>query len=368
MRNDHQPASDKAVDSDSQLVEFAWQQIASIPREDAGSSDAATAAFNRHSLSPDSFMGYRLVREIHRGGQGVVFEAIQESTDRVVAIKVLRQGPFADRTELTRFEREIHVLSRLNHPNIVTIHDCSLSAGHSFLVMDYVRGRGLDQYLVDADHSREESLQLFMKICDAVHAAHLRGIIHRDLKPGNIRIDEAGEPHVLDFGLAKLTGANADDSSPQTMTLTGQFVGSMPWASPEQVTGQTNEIDLRTDVYSLGVILYQLLTGAFPYPVTGKARDVQDRIVNAPPMRPSSVRSVTGRIDGDLDTIVLKCLAKQPDRRYQSAGELAQDLRHFLAGEPIEAKRDSFVYVLRKQISRHWGATVVASNDGLTAS
>lgn len=314
----------------------------------AGPGTASSASF---TLPADSFAGYQVVREVHRGGQGVVYQAVQKSTKRKVALKVMREGPFATASELARFEREVQVLGRLNHPNIVAIHDSGTAAGCQFFVMDYISGQPLDIWMASGTHSVRETLTLFGKICEAVNAAHLQGVTHRDIKPGNIRIDDRGEPHVLDFGLAKVAGsltAPADNAG--MMTLTGQFVGTLPWASPEQAEGTPAKIDLRTDVYSLGVILFQMLTGKFPYEVTGNMRDVLDRIIQAPPVRP---RRLSKHIDDEVETIVLRCLAKEREQRYQSAGELARDIQHYLKGDPIEAKRDSLGYVMRKQLRRY---------------
>ncbi len=343
-------------------------------------------ASNTGSLPPsDSFPGYEIIHEIHRGGQGVVYLALQKATKRRVAIKILHEGPFAGTTGRSRFEREVQILGQLNHPNIVHIHDSGVATNGSFFyVMDYISGRPLDDLIegksaipAPQHHSgsgtgsraarksstasastaggawaTEDVLRLFIKICDAVNAAHLRGVIHRDLKPANIRVDQRGEPVVVDFGLAKVAipGMSPGDGDHPAMTMTGQFIGSLPWASPEQADGSPDAIDVRTDVYSLGVILYQLLTGKFPYSVMGNMRDVLDNILRAEPARPSSVGK---RVNGEIETIVLKCLAKDRSRRYQSAGDVARDLERYLAGEAIEARRDSAMYVLSKTLKRH---------------
>jgi tRNA A-37 threonylcarbamoyl transferase component Bud32 len=294
--------------------------------------------------------GYEIIKELHRGGQGIVYQAMQRSTGRKVAIKVVREGPFASRTERARFEREVEILAHLRHPNIVTIYDGGETAGQAYFVMDYISGHSLDQWLSKNKPPIRERVILFSKIADAVAAAHQQGITHRDLKPGNIRVDEDGEPHILDFGLAKA----ADSLDVSQMTRTGQFMGSLPWASPEQAEAVPEKVDIRTDVYSLGVMLYEALTGQFPYNVLGNMRDVLDRIMNAEPQRPSALCS---EIDRELETIVLKCLQKPRERRYQNGGELAHDIRRYLAGEPILARGDSVVYMVwtrgRRSVRRH---------------
>ncbi len=339
--------SNKPKSSELDLIAAARREAATLPHRGADSGPAA-----------DSFPGYELLGEIHRGAQGVVYRALQKSTQREVAIKVMREGPFAGPHDRARFEREVQILGQLKHPNIVAIHDSGQAAGHSYFIMDFIPGESLDLHMASDNMSVDDTLQLFGKICEAVNAAHLKGVIHRDLKPGNICIDPDGEPHVLDFGLAKLApdGLGAlqrgqpGGSSKQAMTLTGQFIGSLPWASPEQASGRPDQIDVRTDVYSLGVILYQMLTGRFPYEVIGNMRDVLDNILRAEPSRPSTLRR---QINNEVETIILKCLQKERERRYQSAGELSRDVRHYFNGEPIEAKRDSDWYVLSKTLRRH---------------
>lgn len=366
----------------------------SVPGGSASvSPDAPTAAESSHPSQPataalpgkDAFPGYEIQREIHRGGQGVVYLATQLATKRRVAVKVMHGGATVGSTGRARFDREVQLLGQLNHPNIVKLHDSGHTTdGSLFYVMDYVSGRALDEVLREQrreirlenststrarSRSRtkaeglrdvEDTLRFFAKICDGVNAAHLKGVIHRDIKPANVRVDQNNEPVLVDFGLAKVTAGVETDLDPSNpMTMTGQFIGSLPWASPEQAIGSGDAIDLRSDVYSLGVMLYQMLTGGkFPYQVIGNMRDVLDNIQRAEPARPSTVRR---QINDEIEMIVLKALAKEKERRYQSAGELARDIRRYLAGEPIEAKRDSGWYVIRKTLNRHKAAAVFAA-------
>jgi tetratricopeptide (TPR) repeat protein/tRNA A-37 threonylcarbamoyl transferase component Bud32 len=293
----------------------------------------------------------------------------------VVAIKLLLNGALASESTRRRFEREIDLVATLQHPNIVRLYDSGTTAeGHPYFVMEYIEGTTLDDAIrtVAARPSESPSrtrdsvsvsslratLSLFAKICDAVNYAHQRGVMHRDLKPSNIRLDPAGEPHVLDFGLAKSSLPTAVHTDQPTLSVSCQFMGSLPWASPEQAEGLTDRIDLRTDIYSLGVLLYQLLTGRFPYPVVGALPTVIENVRSAAPARPSSMRA---GIDDELETIVLKTLDKEPARRYQTAGELAREIERYLRGEPIEAKRDSAWYIVRKTMRRYRLAAGVAT-------
>ncbi|OWY69561.1 hypothetical protein B7486_19585 [cyanobacterium TDX16] len=326
----------------------------------------ASASGGRRISAAPELPGYSGLVELHRGGQGVVYRGVQKSTGRTVAIKVMREGPFAGESDRLRFEREAAILAKLQHDRVVGILDRGEEAGCYYFVMDYVDGRSLDRYVREEQTSLRKRLELFALICETVSAAHVKGIIHRDLKPGNLLVDETGQPRVLDFGLAKLTSLDDVTTAP-AQTMTGQFIGSLPWASPEQVGGEPDQIDTRTDVYSLGVILFHLLTETFPYRVVGRPKDVMENILSVVPEAPSRVAKSTfqvtapgERIDADLDTIALKCLQKDRARRYQTAAELARDVRHYLGGEPIEARRDSTWYLLTKLAARHRTPAVVA--------
>ena len=300
---------------------------------------------------------YELGAEISRGGQGIVLRAIQKGTRRDVAVKVLRAGPLAGPQDRARFEQEVLLLAQLKHPHIVTILSSGVAGGHFYYVMDFIRGLPFDQFVRENQLSIRETLAVFEKVCDAVNVAHLRGVIHRDLKPGNILIDQSGRPHVMDFGLAKVSefDALADGVA---RTITGQFVGSLPWASPEHAEARGELFDIRTDVYSLGVVLYQGLTHRFPYDLSGGMRDVLNRICHTDPVHP---RTRNREIDDEVEHIVLRCLQKEPARRYQSAGDIARDIRRYLAGEAIEAKGDSSWYVFKKAVKRNKGRAVAVA-------
>ncbi len=304
----------------------------------------------------DSIPGYEIVREIHRGGQGVVYEAIQLSTKRTVAVKVMLEGPFAGERSRWRFEREVKLIARLKHPNIVVIHDSGIGQGRYYFAMDYICGQPLDTHTRLAKLSVRDIVRLFVGVCDAVSYAHRHGIIHRDLKPSNIIVDENGEPQVLDFGLAKITGDEMRESQVGLATQVGQLMGTLRYMSPEQTMGDPVAIDTRTDVYTLGVILYELLARSTPYPTDVDLSEALNNIRETDPLRLSRIRR---GISSELDAIVLKAMHKEQDRRYQSAGEMQQDLVAWLEGRPVTAKADSAFYVLRKLAARHYFHTSV---------
>lgn len=289
--------------------------------------------------------GYSDLVELKSGGQGVVYSATQNSTHRRVAIKVLRAESEQSRL---RFAREIDLAAGLKHPNIIRVYDSGSTAdGRVYLVMELIEGPGLEAFA--GDKTPKQIASLMAQVCEAVGYAHRRGVIHRDLKPDNIVIDGEAQARVLDFGLARIDHENISGQA-INVTTSGQFVGSLAWASPEHTTGKPELIDTRSDVYSLGVTLYKLLTKSFPYDVTGGLKETLDRIATSEPVPP---RTRNAQIDGDLQTIVLTCLAKEPDRRYGSAVELAADLRAYLAGEPIAAQRETAWRTLNRRTKRY---------------
>lgn len=310
-------------------------------------------------LAVDAVPGYRIEGEVARGGQGVVHRAVQLATRRSVALKVLRDGLLASDAARRRFQREIELIAELRHPNLLTVYDAGVTRdGRAYFAMELVEGRPLGRWIDETfggERGRDRAamravLAIFVRICDAVSYAHQRGVIHRDLKPSNVLIDAVGEPRVVDFGLARASGGESVD-----LTAAEQIAGTLPYMSPEQARGLADAVDVRSDVYSLGVMLHESLTRSYPYPIEPDTVATLRHIAETPPkpLRACFDRGCT--IDDELETIVLKALAKERERRYQSAGELARDLERYLAGEPIEAKRDSAAYVLRKALRRHRG-------------
>lgn len=290
---------------------------------------------------------FLLVRKLASGGMGTVFEATQEHPQRTVALKILRTGHTSP-TALRRFEHESHVLAYLKHPAIAQVYETGVFEDGNeqvpYFAMEYIPGADtIIQYADAAKLNVRQRLRLFVDVCDAVHHGHQRGIIHRDLKPGNILVDASGRPKVIDFGVARVTDS---DLLVTTMhTDVGQLVGTLAYMSPEQCAAELHELDTRSDVYSLGVVLFELLCGRLPYDVKNKPIVETAQIIqHKAPMKPSSV---TPQLKDDIETIILKALEKEPERRYQSAADLGADIRRFLNHRPIEAQPPSLSYQLR---------------------
>jgi len=296
---------------------------------------------------------YRIDRLIASGGMGTVYEATQDRPRRTVALKVIKTG-FVSPAMLRRFEHEVEILGRLRHPNIAQIFDAGSHASDGHVVPYFAM-----EYLPDAldivsyaDRNKLDMaarVELLAGVCDAVHYAHQQGVIHRDLKPGNILVDSAGEAKVLDFGVARLTDADVRTTTLQTDM--GQLVGTLPYMSPEQCVGDPRDLDIRSDVYALGVCTYKLFAGQLPYDVNGKSVYEAVRVIREEDPIPLS--TVAKRFRGDLTTIVAKSLEKDRGRRYASAHDLADDLRRFLRHDPLKARPPSTVYQLRKFARRH---------------
>jgi formylglycine-generating enzyme required for sulfatase activity len=298
---------------------------------------------------------------------GVVYLAEQATPRRLLALKVLRDGVSGD--SLTRFRREIEVLGRLCHPGIAQIHDAGVEATDAgerpWFAMEYVEGRPL---LVHARAERptpRQAVELFLQVCDAVQAAHEAGVLHRDIKPENILVGPGGRARLVDFGVARLT--RSDLRAATLHTATGELVGTLAYMSPEQTAGGSEPLDARSDVYALGIVLYELLTGELPYTTSSSLVHELVRAIREEDPRPLTTHR--SGLDFDLGTIVGKALEKAPARRYQSAAALAADLRRYLANEPVLARRPSAIYQLTKFARRHRGLVVgmVATFFALTA-
>jgi serine/threonine protein kinase/Tfp pilus assembly protein PilF len=297
------------------------------------------------------FGDYEVQGEIGRGGQGVVYRARQKSLNRTVALKVIGLGHWATEAHLKRFRREAEAAASLEHPCIVPIHEVGERDGACYFSMNLVEGSQLDEVVKREPMLVRRAAELIAKLARAVHYAHEHGILHRDIKPGNILLDKNGEPHLTDFGLARLVEAES------TVTGTVEVLGTPSYMAPEQAVGKNAEVSSVTDVYGLGAVLYQLLTGHPPF-AGGTTYETIKLLLETEPRQP---RLLNPKIDRELSTICLKCLEKDPQRRYSSALALAEDLEHWLKHEPIRARRSGFFTHARKWVRRNPSTTVLVT-------
>jgi serine/threonine protein kinase len=325
---------------------------------------AATTETSIPSLSGRQIGAYHVLDEIGRGGMGAVYRAVRadDAFQKTVALKLVSGGTASDSVR-KRFRRERQILARLQHPHIATIFDGGTTEeGQPYLVMEYVEGERIDKYCAEREVATRGRLEMFRQVCGAVHYAHQNLVVHRDLKPDNILVTSEGTPKLLDFGIAKLLAAGVEPDEAPTMTMLPLMTPE--YASPEQVRGEV--VTTASDVYSLGVVLYELLTGRRPYVVrTESLEEIVRAVCLTEPQAPSAIArtlSAAGttrppvaasELRGDLDTIVLKALRKEPLRRYLSAQELAEDIRRHLEGLPLMARADSTAYRVGKFVRRH---------------
>jgi serine/threonine protein kinase len=300
----------------------------------------------RSDVFPD-IEGYRIIKHLGQGGMGTVWRAEQLSTKREVALKTMTARFDQSNKARMRFEREVELTASLDHPNIARLYDSGLHQGLYYYAMELIDGITLDRFVVQHTLSHTQIVTLAGKICQAVQFAHQRGMIHRDLKPSNIMVSPDSEPQIVDFGLARVFWGTEKD---MTLSIEGEIAGTPAYMSPEQAAGHHDTMDTRSDVFSLGVILFGLLTGKSPHDLSGTTADVLQRIRQGQVRRPQTVKT---SIDKDLEAILLKALALDTDDRYLSAGAMADDLANYLNGEPVNAQLPTILYFLRKKTRKY---------------
>lgn len=344
--------------------------------EPAGGAEVLARELAAETAAPQRLGRYEIVREIGRGGMGVVYEAKQDRPRRRVALKVIRPE-LATKSLIRRLRYEAETLGHLDHPGIAHIYESSLAEGaeqtQAFFAMEYINGPTLDEHANQPGFGMRDKIELVARVCDAVQHAHQKGVIHRDLKPANILVkgsdagqrkedsadtktDAIGQPKILDFGVARATDPELQIQTIETHP--GQILGTLAYMSPEQVTGDS-DVDVRADVYALGVILYELLAGQRPFDLSGKPMIEAARVIQEDTATRLSI--VAPSLRGDVATIVEKAMEKERERRYTSAGQLAADLRRFLRDEPIAARPASAFYQLVKFSRRHRGLVTLAT-------
>src|SRR6476620_3843839 len=334
-------------------------EAAVLPTDDERSSaekdNANAPTENKKTARAVELLGelgdYELLDEVGRGGQGVVFRARQKSLNRTVALKVISLGQWASKAHLKRFRLEAEAAAKLEHPGIVPIHEVGERDGSCYFSMKFVEGGQLDEVARREPMPIRPAVELITKVARTVHYAHEHGILHRDIKPGNILLDAKGEPHLTDFGLARLV------ESESSVTQTLDVLGTPSYMAPEQAVGNNTAVSSTTDVYGLGAVLYQLLTGQPPF-AGGTTYETIKLLLDTEPRQP---RLLNPKIDRDLSTICLKCLEKDPKRRYSSALALAEDLEHWLKHEPIQARHIGIFTRGRKWVQRNPTSALLAA-------
>lgn len=322
----------------------------------AGSGSDPWRTMPAETELPREFGDYTLEEEIGRGGMGVVYRGLQRSLGREVAVKVILRGALASTGDVARFRSEAEAAARLEHSGIVPIFEVGEVDGHVYFTMPLIRGKTLSELLADGPLPNREAARLLRDVARAIQYAHERGVVHRDLKPANVLVDSDGRTHVTDFGLAK----RVYDDRAASLTATGAILGTPSYMAPEQAAGGRGEVGPMSDVYSLGALLYALVTGRPPF----QGPSPVDTLLMVLEQDPVPPRLLNRQVNRDIEMIALRCLQKPPDLRYTSAGELASDLQAFLEGEPVSARSGQFTQVLSRLFRETHHATVL-ENWGL---
>lgn len=345
--------------------DVAMLQSVDLSRDDGDSVSSRPSGMPR-SATGTLIGDYELQDELGRGGMGVVYRAWQDSLQRTVALKMIPNAAFASSRDLARLRGEALAAARLSHPNIVPVYEVGEYHGQPWFSMQFVEGETLSSRLAAGPLDAREAVSLLLPVVDAIGAAHRAGVLHRDLKPSNILINTQGTPFVTDFGLAKRVrddgsqDPRAVSSREASLTQSGAILGTPSWMSPEQAAGQTVTMDVTTDIYSLGAILYAMLTGRPPF----QAASPLDTLLMVLEQDPAAVRILNPAVDSDLEMVVMKCLQKPRDLRYSSTSALAADLRAWLSNEPVSARQSTVMQIMTRLFRESHHATIL-ENWGL---
>lgn len=312
------------------------------------------------AVMPKRIGQYSLIEEIGRGGMGVVFKAQQQSPDRTVALKMILRGNWAAEADMARFRAEAESAAHLEHPNIVPVYEVGEHEGQPFFSMRYIDGLTISELLHNGPMPPQDAAELLLPVCRAIAVAHDNGVLHRDLKPSNIMVGSDGTPYITDFGLAKRVTSETELGTGASLTSTGDILGTPGYMAPEQAASQRTEIGPHSDVYGLGAVLYAMLTGQAPFQANSPV-DIMLQVLEQDPVPP---RVINQDADIDLEMIALKCLQKPVNLRYRSAEALADDLKAYLADEPISARSSHFTQIISRALRETHHATVL-ENWGL---